>query len=98
MSRNIAPHEPNEALVSSMDEIFQDAEASQKRWQEWEQGHLVKSIRIEVPEAEYSVLANLAQRQGKTVPQIIQALLEGILSTLIPPSQINVRGSAGGDK
>jgi hypothetical protein len=55
----------------------------------------MKAVRIEVPEAEYTVLADLAQRQGKTVPQIIQALLDGILSTLVPLSQLHIKGSAG---
>jgi hypothetical protein len=35
MTHQITPHEPEEVLVSSVDEIFQDAAASQKRWQEW---------------------------------------------------------------
>jgi hypothetical protein len=95
MSHKITPHEPEEMLVSSVDEIFQDANASQKRWQEWEQSHQVKSIRIEVPEMEYTLLEDLAQRQGKTVPQIIQALLNSILSTLAPSSQLHFKGSGG---
>ena len=86
MNHKITPHEPEEMLVSSIEEVFQDAEASQGRWQEWERAHPVKSIRIEVPEAEYRVLKALAQRQGKTVEQVIQALLDGVLSTLLPSS------------
>jgi hypothetical protein len=55
----------------------------------------MKSVRIEVPEMEYTVLEDLAQRQGKTVPQIIQALLNGILSTLARSSQLHFKGSVG---
>lgn len=40
-------------LVSSVDEVLQDAAASQKRWQEWERQHQMKAVRIEVPEVEY---------------------------------------------
>lgn len=97
MNHKITPHEPEEMLVSSVDEAFQDAEASQKRWQEWERQHQLKSVRIEVPEMEYTVLEDLARRQGKTVPQIIQALLNGIMSTLVPSSQLYFKGS-GGDR
>lgn len=93
MSHNITPHEPEETLVSSVDEIFQEAEASQQRWQEWERQHQIKSVRIEVPEANYTVLVDLAQRQGKTVPQIIQALLNSVLTTLVPSSQLHLKGS-----
>jgi len=82
-------------LVSSVDEIFEDADASQQRWQAWERQHQMKSIRIEVPQVEYTMLEDLAQRQGKTVPQIIQALLDGILSTLAPSSQFHLKGSEG---
>lgn len=95
MSHQITPHEPGEALVSSVDEVFQDADASQKRWQQWAQNHQMKAVRIEVPEAEYAMLEDLAQRQGKTVPQIIQALLDGILSTLVPSSQLHLKSSGG---
>jgi hypothetical protein len=97
MNHQITPHEPEEALVSSVDEAFQDADASQRRWQEWEQKHSMKAVRIEVPEMEYTILEDLARRQGKTVPQIIQALLNGIMSTLAPSSQLHLKGS-GGDR
>jgi len=93
--QKITSHEPEEALVSSVDEIFQDAAASQKRWQEWERQHQMKSVHIEVPEMEYTVLEDLAQRQGKTVPQIIQALLNSIMSTLAPSSQLRLKGLGG---
>lgn len=92
MSHNITPHEPEEVLVSSVDEIFQDAEESQRRWLEWEKWHQLKSVRIAVPEAEYTVLEDLAQKQGKTVAQIIEALLNSILSTLAPSSQLRLKG------
>jgi hypothetical protein len=90
MSGPITPHEPEELLVSSIDEAFQEAEASQKRWQEWERRHQLKSVRIELPEAEYTVLEHLAERQAKTTPQLIQALLDSVLSTLMPSSQVQL--------
>jgi len=36
MRAQIRPHEPAELLVDSVDEVFQEAEASQKRWTECE--------------------------------------------------------------
>jgi len=56
MSHPIAPHEPEELLVDSVDEVFEEVEASQKRWVEWEHKHQLKSVLIHLPEAEYSVL------------------------------------------
>ncbi len=93
MNHKITPHEPEEMLVSSVDEIFQEVETSQRRWEEWAQKNRIKSVRIEVPEANYTILEDLAQRQGKTVPQIIQALLNSVLFTLAPPSRLGSAGS-----
>jgi len=64
MSHSIAPHEPKELLVDSVDEVFEEAEASQKRWQEWEREHQLKSVRIQLSEAKYQVLEDLAKEQA----------------------------------
>ena len=64
MSHSIAPHEPKELLVS-VDEVFEEAEASQKRWQEWEREHQLKSVRIQLSEAKYQVLEDLAKEQNR---------------------------------
>jgi len=60
LNHKITAHEPEEELLSSAEEAFQDAEESQKRWEVWEQKHRIKSVRIEVPQAEYAVLQDLA--------------------------------------
>lgn len=91
MNHKITPHEPEEELLSSADEAFQDAEESQKRWEVWEQKHQMKSVRIEVPQVEYSLLQDLARQQGKTVAQFIQAILISALPALISPSQAQSR-------
>ena len=91
MNHKITAHEPEEELLSSAEEAFQDAEESQKRWEVWEQKHQIKSVRIEVPQAEYAVLQDLARQQGKTVPQFIQAILVSALPALMPPSQTHSR-------
>ena len=69
MTSPITPHEPNELIVSSVDEAFADAEASEKRWQEWQSKHQLKPVSILLPEGEYTALANLATKQKKAAPQ-----------------------------
>jgi len=87
MNPKITPHEPEEELLSSVEEAFRDAEESERHWQEWEQKHQRKFVSIGLPQNEYSVLENLAQQQDKTVPQVIQALLDGVLTALMPYSE-----------
>jgi len=84
--QEITAHEPEEELLSGEDAL-KDAEESERRWQEWERKHQRKFVSIGLPQSEYNVLENLAQRQGKTVPQVIQALLDGVLSALMPYSE-----------
>ncbi len=91
MKNKITAHEPDELLASSVDEAFQEAEESEKLWQEWERVHQIKTVRIAVPQAEYTVLETLALQQGKTVAQLVQTLLDSILSTLIPSSQVHFK-------
>ncbi|MFQ6040636.1 MAG: hypothetical protein ACE5PV_07250 [Candidatus Poribacteria bacterium] len=86
MNPRITPHEPKEELVSSVEEVFQDVLESEKRWREWERKHQRKPIRIDLSQSEYDVLEDLAKKQGKTVPQVVQALLDGVLSALMPHS------------
>lgn len=88
MSHSITPHEPEALLVDSVDEAFEEADGSQERWQEWERKHQFRSVLIHLPEAEYRVLEDLAAQQEKTTPQLIQALLDSVLSTLTPSSQM----------
>ncbi len=59
MNPNITPHEPEEELVSSVEEVFQDVLESEKRWLEWERKHQRKPIRIDLPQSEYDILEYL---------------------------------------
>jgi DNA-binding MarR family transcriptional regulator len=83
----IAPHEPDESLLSDPEEAFRDAELSEARWQAWESQQQLQPVLVELSPAEYRLLASLAQRQGKTVPQLAEALLQSILSALSPSLQ-----------
>lgn len=84
MSHRITPHEPEEKVLSSVEEAFREAEESRVRWQAWEQKQQLRAVSIALPREEYAVLEHLALRQGKTVPQLAQALLNNILSTFVP--------------
>ena len=66
-NREISPHEPDEVLVSSVEEVFREAEESQRRWQEWEQQHPLKSAHIGVLEAENPESRDQAQRPEKSL-------------------------------
>ncbi len=77
------PHEPEELLLSDPDEAFQDAELSEARWQARERQPLL----VELSPVEYHLLERLARQQDKTGPQLAQALLRSILSTLSPSMQ-----------
>lgn len=83
MMVQITAHEPEELLLSGEDAL-RDAEESEKRWREWERKHQLKSIRIDLPQSEYDLLEDLAKKQGKTVSQVVQALLDSVLSALMP--------------
>ncbi len=93
MTAAITPHEPDEELLASADEVFQEADASEKYWREWEERKRLKSIRIEMPELAYRTLMEVAQQQGKTVTQVVQILMDGILSTLLPAAQLSLHES-----
>jgi len=83
----ITTHEPEELLLSGEDAL-KDAEESEKRWQEWEQKNQLRSIRIDLPKNEYDALEDFAKKQDKTVSQVVQALLDGVLSALMPYAKL----------
>lgn len=83
----VAPHEPDELLLSDPKEAFRDAELSEARWQAWESRQQFQPVLVELSPAEYRLLASLAQQQGRTVPQLAEALLQSILSALSPSWQ-----------
>ncbi|MEK7726824.1 MAG: hypothetical protein AAB354_00355 [candidate division KSB1 bacterium] len=93
MNPLITPHEPEEYLLSSVDEIFEEAMTSDKYWQRQEKKRM-KSVQIEMPEAAYWALADVAQQQGKTAAQVAQTLMNGILSTLLPSAHLSLRESS----
>lgn len=82
MKEKIPPHEPGEPLLSSVDDAFAEAEASQQRWELWEKQNQLRSLRVQLPEVDYTTLEKLAAQQGKTTAQLIQNLVHGVMVTL----------------
>ena len=83
MSDSNVPQQVKELLVCSVDEAFADAEISQKRWEQWEIKNRLTPVAIQLPEAEYKILEDLAIQQQTTAPELIQSLVHSVLSTLI---------------
>jgi len=83
----ITAHEPGEPLLSDPEEAFRDADRAEARWRARELQKRPQPVMVELSPTEYRLLEGLAQRQGKTVPQLTQALLQSILSTLLPSAQ-----------
>ena len=79
----IAPHEPEEELLSS-DEAFDDAAESEVRWQAFEGERALRRIAIELPEPVYDTLERLAARRHQPVSAFIEHVIEDLLATFTP--------------
>jgi len=85
MSRQYAPHEPEEEVLS-VEDAFHDAERSEARWQAFEQEEYLRRVLIELPEPAYLTLEELARRQKQTVPGLIERVIGELLVTFAPPA------------
>jgi hypothetical protein len=83
MSQRYAPHEPEEEVLSA-ENAFQDAERSEARWQAFERGQHLRRVLIELPEPAYLTLEELARRQDRTVPRLIEQIIRDLLVTFAP--------------
>lgn len=90
MRKQYAPHEPEEAVLS-VEDAFRDAELSAARWQGILREQRVQQVLIELPEPMYLTLEELARRQNRTVPRIIEQVIAELLVTFVPSV-----GAAGG--
>jgi|Deesub1362B_J571_1020462.scaffolds.fasta_scaffold11797_3 hypothetical protein len=88
MSKQFAPHEPEEELLS-VEEAFRDAERSEVRWQAFEREAGLRRVLIELPEPAYLALEELARRQSRTVPRFIEQVIKELV-TMFSPSRIVV--------
>ncbi|MBI3764154.1 MAG: ribbon-helix-helix protein, CopG family [Chloroflexi bacterium] len=85
--RPIAPHEPQEELLSAND-AFADAKASESRWQAFESERGLKRVFIELPEPLYSTLERLARQQQRSVPVFIENVIRDLVVTFAPSGRI----------
>ncbi|MBM3134689.1 MAG: ribbon-helix-helix protein, CopG family [Chloroflexi bacterium] len=90
MRKQYAPHEPEEAVLS-VEDAFRDAELSAARWQGIVREQRMQQVLIELPEPMYLTLEELARRQNRTVPRIIEQVIAELLVTFVPSV-----GAAGG--
>lgn len=90
MRKQYAPHEPEEAVLS-VEDAFRDAELSAARWQGIVREQRMQQVLIELPEPMYLTLEELARRQNRTVPHIIEQVIAELLVTFVPSV-----GAAGG--
>lgn len=86
MSKQYAPHEPEEELLSAED-AFRDAERSEARWRAFEREQRLRPVLIELPETAYLTLEDLAKRQGRTVPRLIEQVIGELLVTFSPSAR-----------
>lgn len=85
MSKQYAPHEPEEEVLS-VEDAFRDAERSEARWRAFEQKGYLRRVLIELPESAYLTLEELARRQKQTVPGLIERVIGELLVTFAPPA------------
>ena len=83
MSKQYAPHEPEEEVLS-VEDAFRDAERSEARWRAFEREQHLWRVLIELPEPAYLTLEELARRQKQTVPRLIERVIRESLVTFAP--------------
>jgi len=83
MNKQYAPHEPGEELLS-VEDALGDAERSEVRWRAFEREKHLRRVLIELPEPAYWTLEELARRQNRTVPRLIEQVIGELLVTFAP--------------
>jgi hypothetical protein len=81
--KTFAPHEPNEELLS-VDDAFSDARESEARWSALDAERGVKRVFIELPAPLYTTLERLASHQQRRVPNLIERVIEDLVTTFTP--------------
>ncbi len=65
-------------------DAFCDAEQSEARWQAVAREQRMQPVLIELPEPIYQTLEELARRQHRTVPRLIEQTIERLVLTFAP--------------
>jgi hypothetical protein len=83
MSKQYAPHEPDEPVLSAED-AFRDAECSEARWQLYEREQHLRRVLVELPEPAFLALEKLAERQKQTVAHLVSQVMVELVDTFAP--------------
>ncbi len=83
MAKRYAPHEPEEDVFSPED-AFRDAEQSEARWKAIAQKQRMQNMLVELPEPLYLTLDELARRQNRTAPRLVEDIIRELLFAFVP--------------
>ncbi len=83
MKKKYAPHEPEEEVLSAAD-AFKDAEQSEARWQTFERDQRLCRVLVELPEPAFSKLEKLARARRRTVANLVEGVITGLVDALAP--------------
>jgi hypothetical protein len=86
MKKKYAPHEPEEEVLSAA-EAFNDAEQSEARWQAFEREERLRRVLVELPEPAFSKLEKLALQRGRTVSNLVEEVITGLLDAFVLPEE-----------
>jgi predicted DNA-binding ribbon-helix-helix protein len=86
MRKIYAPHEPEEEVLSA-DDAFRDAEQSEARWQTFEKDQKLHRLLVELPEPAFSKLERLAQQRKRTVANLVEEVITGLVDAFSLPDE-----------
>lgn len=86
MGKKYAPHEPEEEVLSAADAL-QDAELSEARWQAFERDKRVRRVLVELPEPAFSKLEKLARQRRRTVSNLVEEIITGLVDAFALPEE-----------
>ncbi len=86
MKKKYAPHEPEEEVLSAA-EAIQDAENSEARWKTFEKDQRLCRVLVELPEPAFSKLEKLALQRRRTVSNLVEEVITGLVDTFVLPEE-----------
>ena len=86
MKKIYEPHEPEEEVLSTED-AFEDAEKSEARWQTFERDQKRHRLLVELPEPAFSKLEKLAQQRRRTVANLVEEIITGLVDAFALPDE-----------
>ena len=86
MKKIYEPHEPEEEVLSAED-AFRDAEQSESRWQTNELDQKRHRLLVELPEPAFSKLEKLAQQRKRTVANLVEEVITGLVDAFALPDE-----------